>query len=59
MYAYLLYLQLNLYTLMVELSVGKKRLLRCKIGFGPRLMVGSFILFLNGFDKLFDVDHPM
>ena len=34
MYSYLPYLQLNSYTLMVELSVGKKWLLRCKIGFG-------------------------
>ena len=36
MYGYLPYLQLNSYTLMVELSVGKKWLLRCEIGFGPR-----------------------
>ena len=44
MYSYLPYLQLNLYTLIVELSVGKKWLLHYKIGFGPRLMVGSFII---------------
>jgi len=43
MYGYLPYLQLNSYTLVVEQSVGKKWLLRCKIGFGPRLMVGSFM----------------